>query len=181
MQINREYVLNLMQDVLNARYNADSKEDIDLEFEDMDSWQVTDLIQIRDTIDNIRGDAFTLRQFVNNRIKSALENKAYRHGDRVFRGRSSTKLVPYDIDKVIEYLGDDWQQAVRPAFRTSAIKHIAEQRGDKPNIVMESLFERVETDDVQVLPYEKSAKFIQKALDSDGKEIELNFDKEQED
>ena len=90
-------------------------------------------------------------------------------------------MVPYDNDKVLEWLGDDWKAAVRPAFRTSAIRKIAEERGQKPNVVIESLFNRVEGTGLDVNPLERSPKFIQKLLKDDEATVEIYTDKEERD
>ena len=78
------------------------------------------------------------------------------------------KFVPYDSDKIIDFLGDDWKKAVRPAFRVTAIKAIAEERGLDSKVIVESLFDRVETENLEVNPLDRSPKFIQEKLsDSD--------------
>jgi hypothetical protein len=89
-------------------------------------------------------------------------------------------MVPYDSDKVIEWLGDDWQSAVRPAFRTSAIRRIAEDRGQNPNVVIESLFNTVEDTGLDVNPIDRSPKFIQNLLDTDEKIVDIYTDKERD-
>ena len=63
-----------------------------------------------------------LKRWIDDRIRGLLTNKVMRFGNRVFRGRNSSKLVPYDDKKVIEFLGKDWKAAIRPQFRTTAIK-----------------------------------------------------------
>ena len=83
------------------------------------------------------------------------------------------------MKKVIKWLGDDWNMAVRPAFRTSAIRKIAEDRGENPNVVIESLFESVETSNLDVNPVERSPKFIQKLLNEDEKIVDIHTDKKE--
>ena len=39
---------------------------------------------------------------------------------------------PYDKEKVLDYLGDDWRTVVRPEFRVTGVKAVAESRGDDP-------------------------------------------------
>jgi len=97
-----------------------------------------------------------------------------RFGDRVFRGRNASKLVPYDDDKIIDFLGNDWKKAVRPAFRVTAIKAIAEERGLDSKVIVESLFDRVETENLEVNPLNRSPKFIQEKLsDSDNTIVDI--------
>ena len=72
---------------------------------------------------------------------------------------------------MLDYLGDDWKTAVRPAFRTTAIKAIAKERGDNPYVIFDSLFETVVTGDVSIVPENKAPKKYQ-ILD-DGEEMSI--------
>ena len=177
MKINRTYLVNKLNDVRNQRFSFGNNEDIDLE--EVNDLETTDLVLLRDEIDNMSLDLRLLKKFIDQRLRGRLENKAFRFTNRVFRGRNQRKLVPYDSDKVIKWLGEDWSTAVRPAFRTSAIRKIAEERGENPNVVIESLFESVETSNLDVNPVERSPKFIQKLLNEDEKIVDIHTDKKE--
>ena len=130
------------------------------------------LAYLRDTIDSMRSDLSLLKSYVDQRIRGRLTGKAFRFGDRIYRGKNASKLVPYDTDKILEFLGDDWKAAVRPAFRTTAIRAIAEQRGLNPKVIMESLFERVITNNaVTILPESKAPKYLQELDEGEVKEL----------
>jgi hypothetical protein len=177
MKINRTYLINKLNDVRNQRFSFGNNEDIDLE--EVNDLETTELVLLRDEIDNMSLDLRLLKRFIDQRLRGRLENKAFRFTNRVFRGRNQRKLVPYDSEKVIKWLGDDWNMAVRPAFRTSAIRKIAEDRGENPNVVIESLFESVETSNLDVNPVERSPKFIQKLLNEDEKIVDIHTDKKE--
>ena len=177
MKINRTYLINKLNDVRNQRFSFGNNEDIDLE--EVNDLETTELVLLRDEIDNMSLDLRLLKRFIDQRLRGRLENKAFRFTNRVFRGRNQRKLVPYDSEKVIKWLGDDWNMAVRPAFRTSAIRKIAENRGENPNVVIESLFESVETSNLDVNPVERSPKFIQKLLNEDEKIVDIHTDKKE--
>lgn len=177
MKINRTYLINKLNDVKNQRFSFGNNEDIDLE--EVNDLETTELVLLRDEIDNMSLDLRLLKRFIDQRLRGRLENKAFRFTNRVFRGRNQRKLVPYDSEKVIKWLGDDWNMAVRPAFRTSAIRKIAEDRGENPNVVIESLFESVETSNLDVNPVERSPKFIQKLLNEDEKIVDIHTDKKE--
>lgn len=179
MKINRTYLINKLNDVRNQRFSFGNNEDIDLE--EVNDLETTELVLLRDEIDNMSLDLRLLKRFIDQRLRGRLENKAFRFTNRVFRGRNQRKLVPYDSEKVIKWLGDDWSMAVRPAFRTSAIRKIAEDRGENPNVVIESLFESVETSNLDVNPVERSPKFIQKLLNEDEKIVDIHTDKKERD
>lgn len=179
MKINRDFLVSKLQEVKDQRMSYGNNEDVELE--DVNNLDTKELILLRDEVDNLSADLRTLKRFLDQRLKGRLENKAFRFGERIFRGRNRTKMVPYDSDKILEWLGDDWKAAVRPNFRTSAIRRIAEDRGKNPNVVIESLFNIVEDTGLDVNPFDRSPKFIQNLLDSDEKEVEIYTDKKERD
>ena len=178
MKINRDFLISKLQEVKDQRMSYGNNEEVELE--DVNELETKNLVLLRDEVDNLSTDLRTMKRFIDQRLKGRLENKAFRFGQRIFRGRNRTKMVPYDSNKVIEWLGDDWQSAVRPAFRTSAIRRIAEDRGQNPNVVIESLFNTVEDTGLDVNPIERSPKFIQNLLDEDEKIVDIYTDKERD-
>ena len=170
-EINRDKLIEILEIAKRQRilYGDEA-----LDLDEYEGLTAEDLVRLRDEIDMLNRDARALKSWIDDRIRGLLTNKVMRFGDRVFRGRNSSKLVPFSDDKVIEFLGDDWKAAIRPQFRTTAIKAIAEERGLNPKVILESLFERVETENLDVNPLNKSPKFIQEKLsDSDKKIVEI--------
>ena len=170
-EINRDKLIEILEIAKRQRilYGDEA-----LDLDEYEGLTAEDLVRLRDEIDMLNRDARALKSWIDDRIRGLLTNKVMRFGDRVFRGRNSSKLVPFSDDKVIEFLGDDWKAAIRPQFRTTAIKAIAEERGLNPKVILESLFERVETENLDVNPLNKSPKFIQEKLsDSDNKIIDI--------
>jgi|TARA_B100001939_G_scaffold58611_1_gene47763 hypothetical protein len=170
-EINRDKLIEILEIAKRQRilYGDEA-----LDLDEYEGLTAEDLVRLRDEIDMLNRDARALKSWIDDRIRGLLTNKVMRFGDRVFRGRNSSKLVPFSDDKVIEFLGDDWKAAIRPQFRTTAIKAIAEERGLNPKVILESLFERVETENLEVNPLNKSPKFIQEKLsDSDNKIVDI--------
>ena len=169
--INREQLYKWIDEVINKRITFGNNEDLDLpEVNELDAEK---LAYLRDYIDSMRSDLSLLKSYVDQRIRGRLTGKAFRFAEKVYRGRNGSKLVPYDKEKILDFLGDDWRAAVRPEFRTTAIKAIAKERGLNPNVIMESLFERVETESLDVVPLNKAPKFIQEKLKNDSDIVEL--------
>lgn len=169
--ISREQFYRWIDEVIDQRIMFGENEELDIpEISEMDAEQ---LAFLRDTIDSMRSDLSLLKSYVDQRIRGRLTSKAFRFADRVYRGRNGSKLVPYDKEKILDFLGDDWRAAVRPEFRTTAIKAIAKERGLNPNVIMESLFERVETESLDVVPLNKAPKFLQEKLKNDSDVVEL--------
>lgn len=90
------------------------------------------------------------------------EGKVVREGRDVIVGRPSTSYKPYDKEKVLDYLGEDWRLVVRPEFRITGIKAVAKERGDNPDSIVESLFDKVITNNnISILPESKAPKWMQ--------------------
>lgn len=169
--INREEFYKLIDEVKDQRINFGDNEDLDIpEISEMDAEQ---LAYLREVIDTMKSDLSLMKSYVDDRIRGRLTGKAFRWGDKVYRGRNGSKLVPYSKDKILDFLGDDWRTAIRPEFRTTAIKAIAKERGLDEKVIMESLFERVETEQLDVVPVNKAPKFLKELLDEDSKIVEL--------
>lgn len=173
-EVSREEALKIIEDAKSQRQSFGDNEELDLEnVNDMNTEQ---LVFLRDQLDFISTDIRNTKRFIDNRLRGLLKNKAFRMAGRIFRGRNMNKWVPYDKNKVMEYLGDDIAIAVNPTFRTSAIKAIAKERNQNPSVIMESLFELKETTNLEVLPVDKAPKFIKDSLDTDGKEMTIGGD-----
>lgn len=169
--IKREKFYRFIDEVIDQRITFGDNEELDIP--EISEMSAEELAYLRDTIDSMRSDLSLLKSYVDQRIRGRLTGKAFRFGDRIFRGKNGSKLVPYDTEKILEFLGDDWKAAVRPAFRTTAIRAIAEERGLNPKVIMESLFERVETEQLDVTPVNKAPKFLRDKLKSDSDIVEL--------
>ena len=94
-------------------------------------------------------------------------------------GKPKFTWKPYDKKRVIDYLGDDWELVVNPSFRITGIKAVAQKRGDDPWVILESLFEQVETPGVNILPAFKAPKYMQDL--EDGEIINLSNKGEDQD
>lgn len=170
-EVTRQEALEIIETAKDQRLSFGENEELDLE--NVNDMEVEQLVFLRDQLDTISTDIKNVKRFVDNRLRGRLAGKAYRMAGRIFRGRNSSKWVPYDKEKVIEYLGEDLKYAVTPAFRTSAIKAIAIQRNQNPSVIMDSLFELVETESLEVIPVNKAPKFIQEALPEDGNDMTI--------
>ena len=169
--ISKEQFYNWIEEVVNQRISYGGEEELDIQ--EINDLSTEELAYLRDQIDSMKSDLGQLKSFVDLRIRGRLTGKAFRFGDRVFRGKNSSKLVPFDNDKILEFLGDDQKIAVRPAFRTSAIRAIAKERGLNDKVIMDSLFDRVETEQLDVTPVNRAPKFLQNLLDEDEKIVEI--------
>lgn len=130
-----------------------------------------ELIELLYKVKSVKRAVTTLETRVKNTLSSNMQGKATKIGNDVVIGKGTNTYKPYSVDKVLEYLGDDWKTAVRPSFRTTAIKKIAEDRGDNPYVIFDSLFETIITGDVSIVPQSKAPKKYQSL--QDGEEINI--------
>ena len=119
-EINRDKLIEILAVAKSQRILYGDNEELDLE--DYANLSAEQLVLLRDEIDNLNKDARALKRWIDDRIRGLLTNKVMRFGDRVFRGRNSSKLVPYDDEKVIEFLGKDWKAAIRPQVQNYSNK-----------------------------------------------------------
>ena len=102
--IKREKFYRFIDEVIDQRITFGENEELDIpEITEMSAEQ---LAYLRDTIDSMRSDLSLLKSYVDQRIRGRLTGKAFRFGDRIYRGKNASKLVPYDTDKILEFLGD---------------------------------------------------------------------------
>ena len=130
-----------------------------------------ELIELLYKVKSVKRAVTTLETRVKNTLSSNMQGKATKIGNDVVIGKGTNTYKPYSVDKVLEYLGDDWKTAVRPSFRTTAIKKIAEDRGDNPYVIFDSLFETIITGDVSIVPQSKAPKKYQSL--QDGEELNI--------
>ena len=130
-----------------------------------------ELIELLYKVKSVKRAITTLETRVKNTLSSNMQGKATKIGNDVVIGKGTNTYKPYSVDKVLEYLGDDWKTAVRPSFRTTAIKKIAEDRGDNPYVIFDSLFETIITGDVSIVPQSKAPKKYQSL--QDGEEMNI--------
>jgi len=130
-----------------------------------------ELIELLYKVKSVKRAVTTLETRVKNSLSSNMQGKATKIGNDVVIGKGTNTYKPYSVDKVLEYLGDDWKMAVRPSFRTTAIKKIAEDRGDNPYVIFDSLFETIITGDVSIVPQNKAPKKYQSL--QDGEEMNI--------
>tara|TARA_Y100000004_G_C8949562_1_gene427799 strand:+ start:606 stop:1142 length:537 start_codon:yes stop_codon:yes gene_type:complete len=130
-----------------------------------------ELIELLYKVKSVKRAVTTLETRVKNTLSSNIQGKATKIGNDVVIGKGTNTYKPYSVDKVLEYLGDDWKTAVRPSFRTTAIKKIAEDRGDNPYVIFDSLFETIITGDVSIVPQSKAPKKYQSL--QDGEEMNI--------
>jgi len=167
---NREKAFKVEQEVQDQILQFGEEEQIDVEgLKEMSNEEIYQIIK---GIDSISSNLRKAKKVLGDALSGNLYNSAKRIGDDIIIGKPKFTWKPYDKKKVIDYLGDDWELVVNPTFRITGIKAVAQRRGQDPWVILESLFEQVETPGVNILPAYKAPKYMQE-LD-DGEVIDLS-------
>ena len=167
---NREKAFKVEQEVQDQILQFGEEEQIDVEgLKEMSNEEIYQIIK---GIDSISSNLRKAKKVLGDALSGNLYNSAKRIGDDIIVGKPKFTWKPYDKKKVIDYLGDDWELVVNPTFRITGIKAVAQRRGQDPWVILESLFEQVETPGVNILPAYKAPKYMQE-LD-DGEVIDLS-------
>ena len=177
MKSNREKALEYEKIVEDQIQTFGTEEDIVIE--NIEELTNEDLYQIIKGIDSVTSNMRKLKKALGGTLSGNLYNSAKRIGDDIIIGKPKFTWKPYDKKKVIDYLGDDWELVVNPSFRVTGIKALAQKRGQDPWVILESLFEQVETPGVNILPAFKAPKYMQEL--EDGEVIDLSNKGEQTD
>ena len=162
---NREKAFKVEQEVQDQIMQFGEEEQI--EIEGLKEMSNEEIYQIIKGIDSISSNLRKAKKVLGDALSGNLYNSAKRIGDDIIIGKPKFTWKPYDKKKVIDYLGDDWELVVNPTFRITGIKAVAQRRGQDPWVILESLFEQVETPGVNILPAFKAPKYMQELEDGE--------------
>jgi|TARA_B100000900_G_scaffold280617_1_gene240040 hypothetical protein len=141
---------------------------VDLDFPE----DIQEFMLLLSKVEDVIAAGRKIKEQMTIELGDRYSGQAIRNAGKVIVGRPSTSYKPYDKEKVLDYLGDDWRSVVRPEFRVTGVKAVAESRGDDPNVIMESLFEKVITNNnVTILPESKAPKYLQQLDEGEVKEL----------
>lgn len=170
----REKALQL-EAVVEDQVQTFGKEE-DIVIEDIEKYTNEELYELIKGIDSVSYNLRELKKKLGACLSGNLYNSAKRIGDDIIIGKPKFTWKPYDKQKVLDFLGEDWQQVVNPSFRITGIQAVARRRGLDPWVIMESLFEQVETPGVNIVPDFKAPKYMQEIEDGEV----INLDKKGE-
>ena len=151
----------------------DNTENLD-EITYVDEYPLSDInkfMELMNRVDQVKRAVTKLQSDMKQVLADEFKDKAVRVGDKIVVGKPQKTWKPYDKQKVMDYVGDDWQLVVNPTFRTTGIKALAKERGQDPSVIFESLFYAEETGNVTILPESRAPKYLQKLEDLEVKEL----------
>ena len=139
-KVQRAKALHLEEMIDDQKYYSDNDEDFVIsDLEGMSNREIYDLMK---GIERLTSNLRDIKKILSDRLQGNVYKSAQRFNDDIVIGRPKYKWKPYDKNKVLEYLGEDWKHVVRPEFRITGIQAIARQRGQDPWVIMESLFDK---------------------------------------
>ena len=141
---------------------------MDLEFPE----DIQEFMLLLSRVEDIISAGRKIKEQMTIELGDRYSGQAIKNAGKVIIGRPTMSYKPYDKEKVLDYLGDDWRNVVRPEFRITGVKAIAKKRGDDPNVIVESLFEKVITNNaVTILPESKAPKYLQEIDEGEVKKL----------
>jgi len=132
---------------------------------------INKFMELMNRVDQVKRAVSKIQQDMKDVLANEFKDKAVRVGDKIIVGKPNKTWKPYDKQKVMDYVGDDWKLVVNPTFRTTGIKALAKERGQDPNVIFESLFFAEETGNVTILPESRAPKYLQQLSDLEVKQL----------
>lgn len=152
----------------NEDSNIEESDIMDIEFPE----DIADFMTLMRKVEDVISAGRKIKERMQIELGKRYDGKAVKVEGKVIVGRPSTTYKPYDKDKVLDYLGDDWRAVVRPEFRLTGIKAVAKERGQDPNTIVESLFfKEITNNNVTILPESKAPKYLQALEDREEKDL----------
>jgi len=132
---------------------------------------INKFMELMNRVDQVKRAVSKIQQDMKDVLANEFKDKAVRVGDKIIVGKPNKTWKPYNKQKVMDYVGDDWKLVVNPTFRTTGIKALAKERGQDPNVIFESLFFAEETGNVTILPESRAPKYLQQLSDLEVKQL----------
>lgn len=152
----------------NEDSNIEESDIMDIEFPE----DIADFMTLMRKVEDVIAAGRKIKERMTIELGERYEGRAIKINEKVIVGRPSTTYKPYDKEKILDYLGEDWRAVVRPEFRLTGIKAVATKRGEDPNTIVESLFyKEVTNNNVTILPESKAPKYLQALEDREEKDL----------
>ena len=110
---------------------------------------------------------------IKDELLERYSGKIIRVGEKILIGKHGRQWKAHDNDKVLDYLGSDYRQAVRPSFRKTGVEAVAKKRGDNPRVIWDSLFYEELTETLTILDVNNPStpKYMKDLGDLDEREV----------
>jgi len=156
----------------NDKDNAEDKNEI-IQHKEMLPAEAHDVMHLLHQIESIKSACNAAIKDIKDELLERYSGKVVRVGEKILIGKHGRQWKPLDSDKVLDYLGSDYRQAVRPSFRKGGVEAVAQKRGDNPKVIWDSLFYEELTETLTILDVNnpKTPKYMKEMNDLQEKDV----------
>ena len=168
----KDEAFNLVEQFKTDRENPDNKDEI-IKHRDMLPADAHDTLHLLHQVEAIKRACNEAIKDIKNELLERHSGKIVRVGNKIIIGKHGRKWKPHDPERVLDYLGSDYRQAVRPNFRKTGIEEVAKKRGDNPRVIWDSLFYEELEETLTILDGEnpKTPKYMKDMTDLEEKDV----------
>ena len=132
-----------------------------------------DVLHLLHQVESIKRACNEAIKDIKDELLERYSGKIIRVGEKVLIGKHGRQWKAHDNDKVLDYLGSDFRQAVRPSFRKTGVEAVAKKRGDNPRVIWDSLFYEELTETLTILDVNNPStpKYMKDLGDLDEREV----------
>ena len=154
------------------RENPDNKDEI-IKHRDMLPTEAHDVMHLLHQVESIKRACNEAIKDLKDELLERYSGKVVRVGEKILIGKHGRQWKAHDNDKVLDYLGSDYRQAVRPSFRKGGVEAVAQKRGDNPKVIWDSLFYEELTETLTILDVNnpKTPKYMKEMNDLQEKDV----------
>ena len=154
------------------RENPDNKDEI-IKHRDMLHTEAHDVMHLLHQVESIKRACNEAIKDIKDELLERYNGKVVRVGEKILIGKHGRQWKAHDNDKVLDYLGSDYRQAVRPSFRKGGVEAVAQKRGDNPKVIWDSLFYEELTETLTILDVNnpKTPKYMKEMNDLQEKDV----------
>lgn len=167
----KDEAFNLVDQFKNDREDPDNKNEI-IKHRDMLPTDAHDVMHLLHQIESIKRACNEAIKDIKDELLERYDGKVVRVGEKILIGKHGRKWKAHDPQKVLDYLGSDYREAVRPSFRKGGIEAVAKKRGDNPKVIWDSLFYEELTETLTILDANNpnTPKYMKEMKDLDEKD-----------
>ncbi len=167
-----DQAFNLVDTFKSSRDNLDDKKEI-ITYKEMLPESAHDVMHLLHQVESIKRACNEAIKDIKGELLERYSGKVVRVGEKILIGKHGRQWKALDSEKVLDYLGSDYREAVRPSFRKGGVEAVAKKRGDNPRVIWDSLFYEELTETLTILDVgnPKTPKYMKEMNDLQEKDV----------
>ena len=168
----QEKAFEIVEVFKQEREDPENKNEI-IKHRDMLPKDTHDVMHLLHQVESIKRACNEAIKDIKDELLERYSGKVVRVGEKILIGKHGRQWKALDSDKVLDYLGSDYSEAVRPSFRKGGIEAVAKKRGDNPKVIWDSLFYEELTETLTILDVNnpKTPKYMKEMKDLQEKDV----------